>query len=112
MILRKYLVSKEIQICNSSYDHVENRSKYLDHKSIGRKSRFLRAEIACLFDSLGFHPLTSLTSLTTAEKGALLDDNVVLCQEMHEHEEHLNRLGIPEERKKVIMEESLLCAKS
>ena len=63
-------------------------------------------------DSLGLHPVTSLTSLTAEEKRKLLDHNVVLCREICQNEHHLDRLGIAPARKKGILEEAhLLCQK-
>ncbi|AVR46582.1 ATPase [Christiangramia fulva] len=61
-------------------------------------------------DQSGLHPLTALTTLTKAEKTKLLDEGIVLCKELHENPELLDKVGIPNSRHKRILEDSLeLC---
>ena len=61
-------------------------------------------------DQAGLHPLTALTSLTKAEKTKLLDEGIVLCKELHESPNLLDKVGIPNSRHKRILEDSLeLC---
>ena len=57
-------------------------------------------------DKSGLHPLTSLTTLTKAEKLKLLDIGIVLCKELHEAPNLLNKIGIDKTRHKKILEDS------
>ena len=57
-------------------------------------------------DRLGLHPLTSLTTLTKAEKSKLLDKGIVLCKEINENPSLLEQIGIPKQRQKNILEDS------
>ena len=57
-------------------------------------------------DKSGLHPLTSLTTLTKAEKSKLLDKGIVLCKELHETPTLLNEIGIDKTRHKKILEDS------
>ncbi len=61
-------------------------------------------------DKSGFHPLTALTTLTKAEKTKLLDKGIVLCKELHENPMLLDQIGISEQwRKKVLEDSEALC---
>lgn len=57
-------------------------------------------------DRLGLHPLTSLTTLTKAEKSKLLDAGIVLCKEINENPSLLEQIGIPKQRQKNIIKDS------
>tara|TARA_R110002073_G_scaffold5410_3_gene33374 strand:+ start:4798 stop:5637 length:840 start_codon:yes stop_codon:yes gene_type:complete len=57
-------------------------------------------------DKLGMHPLTALTTLTKVEKTKLLDTGIVLCKELHEKPEFLEKIGIDKVRHKKILEDS------
>ncbi|MEY8021384.1 ATP cone domain-containing protein [Muriicola sp. SD30] len=57
-------------------------------------------------DRLGLHPLTSLTTLTKAEKSELLDEGIVLCKEINENPSLLEQIGIPKQRQKNILKDS------
>ncbi|MEZ2414996.1 ATP cone domain-containing protein [Muriicola sp. E247] len=57
-------------------------------------------------DRLGLHPLTSLTTLTKAEKSKLLDKGIVLCKEINENPSLLEQIGIPKQRQKNILKDS------
>lgn len=57
-------------------------------------------------DKSGLHPLTTLTTLTKAEKTKLLDKGIVLCKELHETPTLLNQIGIDKTRHKKILEDS------
>tara|TARA_R100001369_G_scaffold92430_1_gene137501 strand:- start:2526 stop:3365 length:840 start_codon:yes stop_codon:yes gene_type:complete len=57
-------------------------------------------------DRLGLHPLTSLTTLTKAEKSKLLDKGIVLCKEINENPSILEQIGIPKQRQKNILKDS------
>jgi hypothetical protein len=57
-------------------------------------------------DQSGLHPLTALTTLTKAEKNKLLDTGIVLCKEVHENPEVLNKIGLSKARYKKVLEDS------
>jgi len=56
-------------------------------------------------DTLGLYPVTCLTTLTKIEKQQLLENNVVLCKEICDNENHLNTIGVKPSRIKSILEE-------
>lgn len=58
-----------------------------------------------IVDSYRLYPLTTLTTLTKAEKQRLLDLKIVLCSELLHHEDLLHRAGLNEERAKRVMKE-------
>ncbi len=61
-------------------------------------------------DQSGLHPLTSLTTLTKAEKQHLLDKKVVLCKTLHQKPELLEGIGVRESRLQRVLDECLqLC---
>lgn len=63
-----------------------------------------------LVESSGIHPLTSLTTLTHAEKQRLLEEKLVLCRELCDNPGHLEELGMGQERlKRVMLEAYGLC---
>jgi len=63
-------------------------------------------------DKSGLHPLTTLTTLTKAEKTKLLDTGIVLCKELHENPYLLEQIRIPKSRHKKILDDSIeLCKK-
>lgn len=57
-------------------------------------------------DKSGLHPLTSLTTLTKAEKSKLLDKGIVLCKELHDTPNLLNEIGVDKTRHRKILEDS------
>ncbi|AYN67223.1 ATPase [Euzebyella marina] len=57
-------------------------------------------------DRSGLHPLTSLTTLTKAEKSKLLDKGIVLCKDINENPSLLEQIGIAKQRQKKILEDS------
>ncbi len=57
-------------------------------------------------DKSGLHPLTSLTTLTKAEKSKLLDKGIVLCKELHDTPNLLNEIGVDKTRLRKILEDS------
>jgi Holliday junction resolvase len=60
-------------------------------------------------DKSGMHPITSLHSLTKAQKSNLLKDGIVLCRELVKSEIALRNLGLSEKQiGKVISEARLL----
>lgn len=61
-------------------------------------------------DESGLHPITSLTTLTLAEKQQLLDKKIVLCQNLNTDATLLRSIGVaPPRLQKVIDECSALC---
>ncbi|MFV5703652.1 restriction endonuclease [Flavobacterium sp. XS2P12] len=61
-------------------------------------------------DTLGLYPVTCLTTLTKIEKQQLLENDIVLCKEICNNENHLSIIGIESSRIKSILEEgSQLC---
>lgn len=63
-----------------------------------------------LTDSFHLYPLTTLTTLTKAEKQRLLEMKIVLCSELLRHEALLLQAGLTEERaRRVIKEVKDLC---
>jgi hypothetical protein len=61
-------------------------------------------------DKLGLYPLTSLMSLSKAEKTSLLEKNIVLCKEIHENPVMLEEVGISKIRqKKILIDCKILC---
>ena len=57
-------------------------------------------------DRLGLHPLTSITTITRAEKTKLLEKDIVLCKELHNNPQLLAEVGIPKARHKSILKDS------
>ena len=57
-------------------------------------------------DKSVLHPLTSLTTLTKAEKSKLLDKGIVLCKDINENPSLLEQIGIAKQRQKKILEDS------
>jgi len=49
-------------------------------------------------DKLGYHPVTSLSRLTKAEKQYLLDKGVVLCRDLPRHKELFRELGFNKQK--------------
>lgn len=57
-------------------------------------------------DKAGLHPITSLTTISLAEKKMLLEQNVVLGHELCQHPHLLDMEGISKNRKKRILQEA------
>lgn len=63
-----------------------------------------------MIDSTGLHPITCLTTLTGKEKQQLLDQQIVLCLDIHEQPTLLNTLGIkPARISQILKEAKTLC---
>jgi len=63
-----------------------------------------------LIDKLGLYPITCLTTLTKVEKQHLLDKKIVLCKELSDDKQHLDRAGVnPTRFKRVLEEVDRLC---
>ncbi len=59
-----------------------------------------------LIDSSGFHPITTMQSLTKKEKTYLLDNEIILCRQLINYENMLRKIGIKENRISKIMSEA------
>lgn len=60
-------------------------------------------------DKSGLHPLTSLISLTKAQKHQLLEKGIVLCSELENNQDALRDLGIPDRQiSKILLEAAVL----
>jgi len=57
-------------------------------------------------DKTGLHPVTSLISLTKAQKQWLLQKEIVLCNELATNQNLFKEMGIPEKQKKKILREA------
>ncbi|HEU5292478.1 MAG TPA: PD-(D/E)XK nuclease superfamily protein [Cyclobacteriaceae bacterium] len=72
-----------------------------------------KGSVKNVIDSLGLYPITTVTSLTLAEKKALLELNLVLCHDLQENESVLTQIGIKAPRiKTILMECAKLCQRS
>lgn len=58
-----------------------------------------------IIDKLGLYPLTVSTILSKAEKQQLLNLNLVLCRDVLEHDDLLDKIGISQKRKTRIITE-------
>jgi hypothetical protein len=65
----------------------------------------LKEGLKDLIDRLGLYPITCLTTLTKVEKQRLLDKNIVLCKELSDDRQHLERTGVTPTRLKRVLEE-------
>ena len=65
-----------------------------------------------LIDKTGLYPITSLTSITKKEKQTLLSSNIVLCKEIINNPDLLNRAAITQTKHEAIIQEAKeLCKK-
>lgn len=51
-----------------------------------------------MIDESGFHPITTMRSVTKKEKTILLDKEIILCRQMEENKDILRKIGISERR--------------
>jgi hypothetical protein len=65
----------------------------------------LKGSLREQIEETGLYPLTCLTSLTQPEKKALLEMNVVLCRDICQHPQYLQKLNIPSDRIRIILDE-------
>jgi len=64
-----------------------------------------------LIDSSGFHPITTMQSITKKEKSFLLDNEVILCRHINSQTDLLKKMGIKEKRiAKIISEANQISA--
>ena len=59
-----------------------------------------------MIDQSGFHPITSLSTLSKTEKNRLLALDVVLCIDLVRTEDLLKKIGIPVKKIAIIMQEA------
>ena len=59
-----------------------------------------------LIDASGFHPITTIHSLTKKEKTFLLDNEIILCRQLINNTDMLRKIGIKENRISRIMSEA------
>lgn len=65
-----------------------------------------------LIDSSGFHPITTMQSLTKKEKTYLLDNEIILCRQLMNYTDLLRKIGIKENRiSRIISEANQISAK-
>lgn len=57
-------------------------------------------------DKSGMHPITSLNSLTKAQKSNLLKEGIVLCRELLKNEHSLQKLGLNEKQINKVLAEA------
>ena len=62
--------------------------------------------LADLVEKLQFHPITSLTSLSTKQKQQLIEQGVVLCKDISSHTNALRNLGFSNPKIERIVEEA------
>jgi hypothetical protein len=59
------------------------------------------------------HPITSLTTLTRAQKNSLINDGYVLCRDILDHPDLLEKLGVVKGRLKAVQDEAMqLCGRT
>jgi hypothetical protein len=64
-----------------------------------------------LVEKHALHPITMLTSLSSTQKGRLLQHHIVLCREVHENPSFLDFLNIsPHEKQRTVSELAFICA--
>lgn len=59
-----------------------------------------------LIEKASLIPITALTTLSTSQKQMLLTDHIVLCKDICANQNLLSVLGLPEDKKKRILEEA------
>lgn len=59
-----------------------------------------------LVDEAGFHPITTMYSITKKEKTTLLEKEIILCRQIKENESLLREMGITERRISKIISEA------
>ncbi|HLE76422.1 MAG TPA: hypothetical protein VI521_01470, partial [Candidatus Babeliales bacterium] len=66
--------------------------------------------LAALIEEKSLFPITTLTSLSSSQKRALLKKGLVLCRDAQKHTQALESLGLsPREIKKIIAESQAVC---
>jgi len=59
-----------------------------------------------LIDASGFHPITTMQSITKKEKSYLLDNEIILCRQIIQQRDILTKMGIKENRISRIINEA------
>lgn len=66
--------------------------------------------LARMIDSLGLHPITTLTSLTKQQKRAFIKEGFILCRDARKHLTLLKRLGFSKRAvEKIVAESEAVC---
>ncbi len=65
-----------------------------------------------LIEKFHLHPMTVLTTLSENQKQQLLENHIVLCKEIIEQPSVLDLIGIPEDKKKEVLEEAKAVCRS
>jgi hypothetical protein len=95
--------------------HLVTNTKFTDHAIRYARCKGLsligwnypeKGNLEDLIDEVGLHPLTGLTTLSTAEKQSLLSAGLVLCKQIKENEARLEYLGIPKKKIPAVIEEA------
>jgi hypothetical protein len=58
-----------------------------------------------LIEETGVHPISCLTTLSSAHKRRLMESGIVLCQQIPDEAHHLVSLGLSEETRRAILDE-------
>lgn len=102
----KELIDEDWLITNTRFS--KNAIKYA--KCIGMKVMSWNypkgGGLLDLIESTGIHPITALTTLTTAAKDKLLQREMVLCRNLEGNEEILESIGLKGQKLEDIMKES------
>ncbi len=102
----KELISEDWLITNTRFS--KNAIKYA--QCVGMKMMSWNypkgAGLQDIIDETGIHPITALTTLTSAEKDRLLEQGVVLCKNVENNPKALESIGIKPEKIEDIMKES------
>ncbi len=59
-----------------------------------------------MIDASGFHPITTMQSLTKKEKGILLEKEVILCRQINDNIQLLDKMGLSTRRVSKVMDEA------
>ena len=66
--------------------------------------------LAIMIDSLGLHPITTLTSLTKQQKRSFIKEGLILCKDAQKHITMLKRLGFSKRAiEKIVAESEAVC---
>lgn len=66
----------------------------------------VKGNLRQLIDQAGFHPITTMKTITNKEKQALLEKSIVLCRQLIANEELLKEMGVKERKINRIIKEA------
>ncbi len=102
----KELISEDWLITNTRFS--KNAIKY--SKCVGMKLiswNYPKGEgLQDMIDETGIHPITALTTLTSAQKVKLMGKGIVLCRNLENNEDTLKSIGLKGQKLEDIMKES------